>query len=78
MGSDPWGTDTVGNSLSIDANQMSMIGCAVTGTANAVNTLNGSNITPKQINDNKNLFPNTTDDDKNSDVDMGGFAQARD
>jgi RHS repeat-associated protein len=73
MGDSRWGDTPVGYSSNISANYMRNIGCAVTGLANGINTLNGTNYLPAEINDKKYFSDSGTDDNK-SDINFSKVA----
>jgi hypothetical protein len=68
MSDAPWNEKKVGNSINDPKNYMNKIGCLVTGLVNVINTLTGKDITPGYLNEQKDYFPETEDDDKNSDI----------
>jgi hypothetical protein len=76
-GTNTWADTSVGNSSDIDSNHMRYIGCAVTALTNAANTLNGTNFTPGDTNSSSELFPDSSSDDKKSDIDFSGFAKSQ-
>jgi hypothetical protein len=67
MNEDDWKNNPVGNSSDSENNYMRKIGCAVTGLANAVNTLLGIDKKPSDINKSQ-YFPATGDDDNKSNI----------
>jgi RHS repeat-associated protein len=62
-----WKNNPVGNSSDIEKNYMRKIGCAVTGLANAINTLLGVDKKPSDINKSQ-YFPTTGNDNNKSDI----------
>jgi hypothetical protein len=67
MNTGDWKDEPVGNSSNVEANFMRKIGCAVTGLANAINTLLGTNMNPSDINK-AQYFPETGSDSVRSDI----------
>jgi hypothetical protein len=76
-GNNDWADEPVGNSSDNKDNYMRNIGCGVTGSANAANTLNGSDLSPQTVNATKTLFSTIGTDDKKSDIDFKKFASSQ-
>jgi len=68
-----WEGKPVGYSSNKEENYMMKIGCAVTGIANAINTIINTHYTPGEINDLKYFTNSGTDDDK-SNIDFSKVA----
>ena len=59
MSDSPWGNDLTGNGT--DNKTLSYTGCAITEESNVISSATGKDVTPKDINDNKDNFTPNTD-----------------
>ena len=59
MSDSPWGNDLTGNGA--ENKTLSYTGCAITEESNVISSATGKDVTPKDINDNKDNFTPNTD-----------------
>ena len=59
MSDSPWGNDLTGNGT--ENKTLSYTGCAITEESNVISSATGKDVTPKDINDNKDNFTPNTD-----------------